>query len=199
MASILREFFSLKYDKETIVESKERKQAIVVPALLQRRDSPNQNKRIYPGTILEREVENYGKVIMEGRATGELDHPDSSVVSLGNVSHIIRKIWWKDDEVWGNVEILNTPKGRIAQDLMEGGVQLGISSRGVGDTIQNEDGFDVVDESFMLIAFDLVSEPSTHEAWLREGKQIDMNTIRQMIPKTDRVNRVVNEILKENK
>ncbi len=196
MASILREFVSLKYNKEAIIEAKEKKQAIVVPALLQRRDSPNQNKRIYPGPILEREMENYKKAIMEGRATGELDHPDSSVVSLENVSHVIREVWWKNDEVWGKVEILNTPKGRIAQDLMEAGVQLGISSRGVGDTIQDENGFDVVDESFMLIAFDLVSEPSTHEAWLmREGKQIDVSAIRQLIPKVDRVNRIVNQIL----
>ena len=198
MASVLREYMSLSYDKELIKEAKEKKEPILVKALLQRADALNQNKRIYPREILEREVKNYEKVVAEGRATGELDHPDSSVVALENVSHVIRDIGWKGDEVWGTVEILNTPKGRIAQDLMEAGILLGISSRGVGETMQTEEGYDVVDETFMLIAFDLVSEPSTHEAWLmREGKQIDTKDIRRMIPKVDRINRIVNDILGE--
>ncbi len=195
---LLREYMSLSYDKNLVKEAREAKKPILVKALLQRADSLNQNKRIYPREILEREVENYQKAVAEGRATGELDHPDSSVVALEKVSHVIREIGWQGDEVWGMVEILNTPKGLIAQSLMESGILLGISSRGVGETITTEDGYDMVDDSFMLIAFDLVSEPSTHEAWLmREGKRIDTGDIRRLIPKVDRINRIVNDILGE--
>lgn len=136
------------------------------------------------------------KLSLKEEPPGELDHPESSIVSLQNVSHIIRDTWWNNDEVWGTVEVLNTPQGKIAQQLMEAGVKIGISSRGVGDTRKDKDGYDVVDESFMLVAFDLVSEPSTHNAWLHEGKQISVDEVRKVVPKVDRVNRIVNEILK---
>jgi len=198
MSFILREYLALDYDKDVIAEAHEKKKPIIVSALLQRADSLNQNKRIYPKEILMREVANYEKAISEGRATGELDHPDSSVVSLENISHIIREIWWEGNDVKGKVEILDTPKGRIARDLMVAGVKIGISSRCVGDTITDDEGIEVVDESLMLVAFDLVSEPSTHEAWLMsEGKQVSIDNIRQMVPKVDRINRLVNEILKD--
>lgn len=197
MATLLREFVNLSYDAEQVKEAKAKKAPIVVKALLQRADALNQNKRIYPREILAREIQNYSKAVAEGRATGELDHPESSIVALENVSHIIRDLWWDGNDVHGKIEILNTPKGRIAQELMEAGVKLGISSRGVGDTVKNDEGYDVVDESFMLVSFDLVSEPSTHEAWLvREGKEVTVDSVKKMIPKVDRVNRIVNEILK---
>ena len=197
MSKLLREYVSLKYDQNLIREIIEKREPIVVSALLQRADAKNQNGRIYPRPILEREVENYMKAVREGRATGECDHPENSVVALQNVSHIIRDIWWKGDEVWGKVEILNTPKGKIIKDLMEAGVQLGISSRGVGETKRTNEGYDEVDESFMLIAFDLVSEPSTDNAWLmKEAKEISVDMIRKSVSKVDRCNRIVNEILK---
>jgi hypothetical protein len=102
MALILREYRDLSYDRQVVKESIEKKVPIVLKTILQRKDAPNQNRRIYPGMVLEREVNNYKKAICEGRATGELDHPDSSVVSLERVSHIIRDIWWDNDEVWRN-------------------------------------------------------------------------------------------------
>lgn len=131
--------------------------------------------------------------------THNCDHPDSSIVSLQKVSHIVREIGWNGNEVVGKIEILDTPMGKIIQSLMEAGVKLGISSRGVGETQRTSEGYDMVDESFMLVAFDLVSEPSTHNAWLglREGKEISTDKIREMISKNDRVNRVVNEILRK--
>lgn len=195
MALILREYTDLSYDRNLVKESIDKKVPIILKTILQRRDAPNQNRRIYPGVVLEREVNNYKKSIAEGRATGELDHPDSSIVSLERVSHIIRDVWWNNDEVWGTVEILNTPNGKVAQTLMEAGVKIGISSRGVGDTKKDHQGYDVVDESFMLVAFDLVSEPSTHNAWLHESRQISVDEVKKIIPKVDRVNRAVNEIL----
>lgn len=200
MAVLLREYLDLRYDKALVKEAKEKKLPILVPAIIQRADAVNQNKRIYPRAILEREVDNYRKAVLEGRATGELDHPDSSIVSLENVSHVIRDIGWQGNDVVGTIEILNTPKGLIAQSLMDAGIKLGISSRGVGETMKTNEGFDMVDESFMLVAFDLVSEPSTQNAWLglREGKQIvTTDKIRQMVPKVDRVNRILNEILRK--
>jgi hypothetical protein len=199
VAKILREYLTLSYDKNIVNEAKEKGINIVLKAILQRADAENQNHRIYPRGILEREVSNYQKAIAEGRATGELDHPESSIVSLQNVSHIIREIGWNGNEVVGAIEILNTPKGKIAQDLISAGVRLGVSSRGVGEVIRNEAGCDVVDESFMLVAFDLVSEPSTQEAWLHENKQVTVDDIRKMVPKQDRISRIVNEILKGNK
>jgi hypothetical protein len=102
MAVILREYTDLSYDRQLVKESIDKKAPIILKTILQRRDAPNQNKRIYPGPVLEREMNNYKKAIVEGRATGELDHPDSSVVSLERVSHIIRDVWWNNDEVWRN-------------------------------------------------------------------------------------------------
>ena len=119
MASLIREYTVLNVDKNIIKESREKGLPVLLKTILQRADAPNQNKRIYPRAVLQREVENYSKVVSEGRATGELDHPDSSIVSLERVCHIIREIHWEGNEVHGTVEILNTPKGKIAQDLIE--------------------------------------------------------------------------------
>jgi len=198
MAVLLREYIGLDYNRNIVKEAREKGIPITVKALLQRADQKNQNNRRYPRGILEREMENYQKAISEGRATGELDHPEESVVELQNVSHVIREAWWEGDEVMGTVEILNTPNGKIAQELMEAGIKLGISSRGVGETQKDEEGCDVVDESFILVAFDLVSEPSTENAWLmKEGKEINIHSARSMLPKVDRINRIMNEILKD--
>lgn len=200
MAVLLREYLDLQYDKNVIKETLEKKSPVLVKAIIQRADAVNQNKRVYPRTVLEREVQNYKKSVLEGRASGELDHPDSSVVSLERISHVLRDIWWDGNDVCGTIEILNTPKGKIAQELMQAGVRLGISSRGVGETMTTNEGFQMVDESFMLIAFDLVSEPSTQNAWLglKEGREIvSTDKIRQMVPKVDRINRIVNEILRK--
>ncbi len=199
MASLIREYTVLNYDRNIVKESKEKGLPVLLKTILQRADAPNQNKRIYPKSVLEREVQNYSKVVAEGRATGELDHPDSSIVSLERVCHIIREVHWEGNEVHGTVEILNTPKGKIAQDLIEAGVKIGISSRGVGETLKNNEGFDVVDEGFMLVGFDLVSEPSTHNAWLHENKVLTVDEVRKSIPKVDRVNRIIDEILRGKK
>ena len=130
--------------------------------------------------------------------THNCDHPDTSVVSLKNASHIIEDIWWEGNEVWGKVRLLSTDEGKRIRTLIGDGVKIGISSRGVGETIKNNEGHEVVDESYMLVAFDLVSEPSTHEAWLmKEGRQLSLEAIRKLIPKTDRVNRIIDQILGE--
>jgi len=119
MSKILREYVSLNYDRNIIKELREKKAPIILTTILQRANIPNQNKRIYSREILEREMNNYQKMIGEARSTGELDHPQEAIISLANVSHIVREAWWQGDEVMGKIEILNTPKGKIAQDLLE--------------------------------------------------------------------------------
>ena len=151
---------------------------LVVKGTLQRAEAKNQNGRVYPKETLMREAGKYAKVqIAERRALGELDHPDSSVVNLNNVSHNILEMHWKGDNLEGTVEVLGTPAGNILKELFKSGIKLGISSRGLGSVkeISEGEGDDTVEvqPDFELIAFDFVSNPSTHGAFLsptNEGK-----------------------------
>jgi len=144
---------------------KENNGKLLVSGVLQRAGAKNQNGRVYPKEILERELKQYQELITERRALGELDHPESSVVSLQNVSHNIVEVGWKGDDVVGTVEVLPTPSGNILKELFKSGIRLGISSRGMGSVKENGDGLEV-QEDFNLIAFDFVSNPSTHGAFL---------------------------------
>ena len=121
---------------------------------------------MYPRNILEREVNNYQTLIKERRALGELDHPDSSVINLKNVSHNIREIHWEGDDVVGTVEILPTPSGNILKELLRAGILLGISSRGMGSVTNIGEGKVKVEPDFELIGWDFVSNPSTHGAFM---------------------------------
>jgi hypothetical protein len=179
-----------------IRESREKNNGkIVMRGILQKADTLNQNGRIYPEAILEREIRNYQKFIMENRALGELDHPDSSVVNLKNVSHVIKEAYLEKGVVYGTVELLDTPSGKILQSLVESGVKLGISSRGVGSTKKQND-YQVVQDDFQLICWDYVSEPSTPGAFmLPEGKQINSAELKKIFNKSDRIDRIVNDIL----
>ena len=174
---VLREWTPLSCTKKMIKESKDRFGKIMLKGIIQRANTLNQNGRIYPKSILEREVINYQKLIKENRALGECDHPDSSVVELKNVSHIVREAYMKGDDVYGTIEILDTPSGKIIQSLIESGVMLGISSRGVGST-KSQGATQVVQDDFQLICFDMVSEPSTPGAYmLREGKNVTQKEV----------------------
>jgi hypothetical protein len=168
---------------------------IVLRGVLQKADTLNQNGRIYPLPILEREIRNYQKFIVENRALGELDHPDDSVVNLKNASHIVREAFLEGTVVKGAVEILDTPSGKILQSLIESGVKLGISSRGVGSTRKQGD-YQVVQDDFQLICWDFVSEPSTPGAFMiPEGKRISETDLKRIFTKSDRIDRVLNDIL----
>ena len=139
---------------------------LVVSGVLQRAESKNQNGRVYPKEVLVREAKKYAQeFIKERRAMGELDHPDSSVVNLQNVSHNILEMSWKGNDLVGTVEVLSTPAGNILRELFKSGIKLGISSRGLG-SIKNEATGDMVGDDFELIGFDFVSNPSTHGAFL---------------------------------
>ena len=144
---------------------------------------------------MQREVTNYQKFISENRALGECDHPDSSVVELKNVSHIVRQANMDGDNLIGVIEILDTPSGKILKSLIEAGVTLGISSRGVGSTTKEGDT-QIVQDDFQLICFDMVSEPSTPGAFMmREGKDISRKDLDKHFTQTDRIDRIFNDIL----
>ena len=138
----------------------------LVKGVLQRAGAENQNGRVYPKEVLEREVNKYQTLIKERRALGELDHPDSSVINLKNVSHNIREVHWEGNDVVGTVEILPTPSGNILKELLRAGILLGISSRGMGSTKPMEGNKLLVGEDFELIGWDFVSNPSTHGAFM---------------------------------
>tara|TARA_Y100000310_G_C20561442_1_gene753265 strand:- start:126 stop:731 length:606 start_codon:yes stop_codon:yes gene_type:complete len=193
---LLTEWTPLTYTVDMIKESKNLNSGkIMLKGVLQKCNTLNQNGRIYPQSVLQREVTNYQKFISENRALGECDHPDSSVVELKNVSHIVREARMDGDNVIGVIEILATPSGNILKSLIEAGVTLGISSRGVGSTRKQGDT-QIVQDDFQLICFDMVSEPSTPGAFmLREGRSISKDDLDRHFTSTDRIDRIFNDIL----
>tara|TARA_Y100000296_G_C5139956_1_gene240411 strand:- start:432 stop:1037 length:606 start_codon:yes stop_codon:yes gene_type:complete len=163
--------------------------AMYLSGVMQRADAQNGNGRVYPREVLNREVLNYEKIIKERRALGELDHPDDQIVNLKNASHMVTGIWWEGDDVIGKAKILNTPSGQILRSLVDSGVKLGISSRGMG-SVHESNGQTVVEDDFNLICFDFVSEPSTQGAFMMQESK-DSN----IITKSDKINRILNDIV----
>ena len=197
---LLREFYELCEGgicQDLLTEEEKRfvsDGGMVLSGKLQQADTENGNGRIYPYNVLAREVKNYEKLVKESRALGELDHPDDSVINLKNASHLVTSIWMEGESVMGKVKVLETPSGKVLKSLVEAGVTLGISSRGMG-SVENKNGKTYVQEDFQLICFDFVSEPSTPEAFMvREAKDLDIS---QIFTKEDRINRLLNEVLDE--
>ncbi len=193
---LLTEFNAWEFDKEKMLEEKASSGGrYLMKGILQKSNTLNQNGRIYPIEILDREVRNYQKFIAENRALGELDHPDSSVVELKNASHIVKEAYMDGDICYGTVEILDTPSGKILKSLVDSGVTLGISSRGVGST-RREGDHQVVQDDFQLICWDFVSEPSTPGAFMmKEGREITQKELNEVFNQSDRVDRIFNDIL----
>ena len=155
-----------EFSPEQISESIEKNSGkLLVRGILQKAKEQNQNGRVYSRPLLEREAGKYQEMINDRRALGELDHPESSVVNLQNVSHNVTKMWWEGDNLVGDVEVLGTPAGNILKELFKSGITLGISSRGMGTTRESE-GKTLVNDDFELVAFDFVSNPSTRGAFL---------------------------------
>lgn len=193
---LLTEWMPFSYNNKIIKEEAETNGGkVMMKGILQKADTLNQNGRVYPRDILEREVRNYQKFIRENRALGECDHPDSSVVELKKVSHIIREAYMEGNICYGTVEILDTPTGKILKSLIEAGVTLGISSRGVGSTRKSGD-HQIVQDDFQLICWDFVSEPSTPGAFMmKEGKEISKHELSKLFNRSDRIDRMFNSIL----
>ena len=193
---LIMDCMTFEVSPEQLNESiKENNGKLIVSGVLQRADAKNQNGRIYPREILAREAKNYSNVqIKERRALGELDHPDSSVVNLNNVSHNIREVHWEGDDLLGTVEVLSTPAGNILKELFKSGIKLGISSRGLGsvEPVNESDGTVAVQSDFELIAFDFVSNPSTHGAFLSPVNEgVDKN-----LKSKSKVESIINDILR---
>ena len=165
---LIVDYITFNISPEMISESMEKNNGrLMVKGVLQRADAQNQNGRVYPRNILMREAKKYAEVnIKERRALGELDHPDSSVVNLNNVSHNVTEMHWDGNDLVGTVEVLSTPSGNILKELFKCGIKLGISSRGLGSVKQLGEGSVEVQDDFELIAFDFVSNPSTKGAFM---------------------------------
>ena len=176
---LLTEYIPFKVDRQIAESAIRDNKTLIVEGVIQRAEAPNQNERVYPEGILKREINKYiDGPIKEKRALGELDHPESSVINLQNVSHNIKEVRVDGNDVYGVVEILSTPAGNVLKELFRNGITVGISSRGMGSVKENmSEGTVEVQEDFELLCFDFESTPSTHGAYmtpvgraLQEGK-----------------------------
>lgn len=175
-------------------ESKERPGVFEVEGIMQRAGAKNQNGRVYDKQILLREVDKYiTEFVKNGNAYGELDHPESALVSLKNASHIIKELWWKGDELMGRVELLNTPSGNIVKEIIKAGHTIGISSRGTGSVQQTNEGTLEVQPDFELVCWDFVSNPSTHGAFMNP---ISLNESKKAVSKFSKLDSIINDILR---
>ena len=200
--NLIVDYLPFEISREQINESiSENDGRLIVKGVLQRANAKNQNGRIYTKDTLVREAKKYASVqVKERRALGELDHPDSSVVNLNNVSHNVISMDWEGDDLLGKVEVLSTPSGNILKELFKSGIKLGISSRGLGSVEELGEGDDgaptvKVQPDFELIAFDFVSNPSTHGAFLHpvnEGVTHNNNTKQN---KYSKLQNIVTDIL----
>lgn len=195
---LLREYYALCEGgvcQDLLTEEEKRfvsNGGMILSGIMQMTETKNGNGREYQHATMVREVRNYQKLVKENRALGELDHPDDSVINLKNASHMVTAIWMEDKNVMGKIKVLDTPSGKILQELVNGGVTVGVSSRGMG-SVREEMGRTIVEDDFQLICFDMVSEPSTPGAFMvKEAKDLSQSNI---ITKADRINRLLNEVL----
>lgn len=193
---LLREYYELcegGFCRDLLDESEKKlveNGHLILSGKIQEADVKNGNGRKYPEKILRREIERYQTLVRENRAIGECDHPDSSVINLKNVSHTVTKVWWDGPVVMAKIRVLPTPSGEIIKALVQSGIKLGISSRGLGST-HEVNGITMVDDDFQLICFDLVSEPSTPGAFMmKEAKE---NILKNQ--KVSRLNELLNKIM----
>lgn len=183
--------------KYLIKESVEKQGKLVIEGLMQVAGDTNGNGRIYPRQILEREVNKLKKTtIAQGNAFGELDHPDSPVVSLKNASHVITDLWWEGNNLMGRVEILNTPFGNIAAEIIKAGYTIGISSRGTGSVTETEDGQVIVNDDFDLVTWDLVSNPSVQKAFMKPVGNLNEGLLVKQSSRYTRLNSILDDILR---
>lgn len=203
---LLQEYFELcpegRCPVDVLTES-ERERAnggtVYLVGVCQRAMVKNGNGRIYRLPTLQREVEAYQRAISERRSLGELDHPESSVINLKNASHLVSKLHFKGNDVIGKIEVLDTPSGNILKALVQSGVKLGISSRGLG-TVKEQNGQTIVEDDFQLICFDIVSEPSTPGAYLNTGNNIASVSVginESLTGRDQKINNIIRDILKD--
>lgn len=166
---VLIEYQVFSPTKKSLQESvRGSKGNMIVSGQVQASDKPNANRRIYPYDTLYKQVDKYiAGPIKENRALGELDHPESSVINLKNVSHNILRLWWEGKDLYGDIEILPTPSGNILKQLFENNITVGISSRAMGSVTPIGEGLVQVEDDLDLICWDFVSTPSTYGAYMK--------------------------------
>ena len=202
---LLTEYRPFKVNRQLVEQANRLKKPLVVSGVIQRAETKNQNGRVYPKEILMREIKNYMEgPIKERRALGELDHPESSIINLQNVSHNIVEIKVEGNDVYGTFEILDTPAGRILKELFANNITVGVSSRGMGSVEEglNEQGDPTVtvQDDFELLCWDFVSTPSTHGAYVsptQEGN-LQESKIKTSKYKYTNVNNIIRDIICEN-
>lgn len=195
---LLIEYSVFTPTSKRLTEGTSRSGNMIVSGLVQACDKPNANKRIYPYSTLKSQVDLYIKgPISENRALGELDHPESSVINLKNVSHNILKLWWDDKNLFGDIEILPTPSGNILKQLFANNITVGISSRAMGTVSPIGEGLVKVEEDLELICWDFVSTPSTFGAYVRPVGGINESYSQQIHSqnKYTKANRMVSDII----
>jgi hypothetical protein len=190
--SLLIDHTPFQSAKLTLVEGKGAKAGLMaLEGKLQEAEQKNGNGRVYPYTVLAREVEKYVKGPVQSRtALGELDHPEASVVNLANTSHVITKVWWQGNDLMGRLELLPTPSGNIAKALVMSGIPLGISSRGMGSVKQLGETVEVQDD-FELLCWDLVSVPSTPQAYMQLAESKQFASVKDY----SKINELITEII----
>lgn len=167
----------------------------LVEGILATAEVKNGNGRYYPKSIWEREIEKYMDSVKHNRALGELDHPESTVINLKNVSHNIKDIWWDKDYIMGKIEILPTPSGNILKALIDNGIQVGVSSRGMGSVKQMGETLEVQDD-FELLCWDFVSTPSNPGSWMHPMGKHSMNeSLAKGIKDYSKANEIIRELL----
>ena len=200
---LLTEYRPFNVDRQLVEQSIKENRSLVVKGVIQRAEAKNQNGRVYPKEILEREIQKYIEgPVSERRALGELDHPESSVINLQNVSQNVIKVKMVGDDVYGEVEILSTPAGNILKELFRNGITVGISSRGMGSVQENGNGTVEVQDDFELLCFDFVSTPSTHGAFMKPAgralQELQEGKIQLPEYQYTNVNNIIRDIICDN-
>jgi hypothetical protein len=194
MKQVLIETQAFRVNPIQLTEMKAPSGNPLVEGILATAEVKNGNGRYYSKDLWEREINKYKEVVKENRATGELDHPESSIINLKNVSHIIRDMWWDGDQVIGKIEILPTVSGNILKALIENNVQVGVSSRGMGSLKQVGEVLEVQDD-FELLCWDFVSTPSNPGSYMHVIKEgLDFSSQNNY----SKVNTLLSEILCAN-
>ena len=190
MKKLLIETHAFKVSPQQLTENISEAGNLLVEGVLATAEVQNGNGRYYAKSLWEREMDKYQELIEQRRSMGELDHPESSVVNLKNVSHLISEYYWDGDNVMGKIEILPTPAGNILKELIKHGVTVGVSSRGMG-SLEQRNGMMEVQDDFELLCWDFVSTPSNPGSYMhtiKEGKETQLHNY-------TKVNQIVTEIL----
>ena len=191
-SNLLHSFLLFEY--EDVKPSKSSDGIVTMKGIIQAAGKPNANNRIYPRPILEREDKKYQELITDRRSLGELDHPDSPIVQLENVSHLVTGTGWDGENLIGEIEVLDTPKGQILGKLVDRDIKLGISSRGLGSTSRTNEGYDMVEDDFNLVCYDMVSNPSTSNAFMNLQESVAYQTLIKQ-NRTVLLDEILNDIL----